>query len=68
MSTPIVHFGPNSSGFSSQNIGTGALQFFLVISLPLMCLTFAAWYFVYLRERHRANREELAQEEATQKV
>ena len=56
MSTPIVNFPANSSGFSNRNIGFGALEFYVVISLPLMCLTFAAWYFVYLREKRKEKR------------
>ncbi|KAF2764908.1 hypothetical protein EJ03DRAFT_223120 [Teratosphaeria nubilosa] len=53
MSTPIVDFSTSSSGFSGHNIGYGALQFFIVVSIPLMCLTFAAWYVVHWREKRR---------------
>ena len=43
MSTPIVEFPHDTSTFSSRNIGTGALDLYLVMSLPLMVLTFVAW-------------------------
>lgn len=56
MSTPIVSFETDSKGFSSRNIGKGALQFYVAISLPLMCLTFFVWYAVHWRESREAAR------------
>ena len=53
MSTPIVQFDNEGSGFSGQNIGFGALELYVAVSLPLMCLTFVAWYFVYWREKRK---------------
>lgn len=57
MSPPIVNFPSNNSGFSYRNIGFGALEFIIAISLPLMCLTFAAWYIVHWREKRKEKRK-----------
>lgn len=56
MSTPIVTFEAGNKSFSSNNIGQGALQFYVAISLPLMCLTFLVWYVVHWRESRQATR------------
>ncbi|KAK5695171.1 hypothetical protein LTR97_008677 [Elasticomyces elasticus] len=62
MSTPIVTFAPGSSSPSDSNISTGALGFYVAISLPLMALTFLSWYAVYWwenrkeRQRHQSLR------------
>ena len=53
MSTPIVNFAPGNSEFSDKNIGFGALELYIAISLPLMGLTFVAWYFVYWWEKRK---------------
>lgn len=47
MSTGIVQFGTSATGASERTVQVGALQLFLALSLPLMLLTFVAWYFVY---------------------
>ncbi|KAK5713543.1 hypothetical protein LTR15_011243 [Elasticomyces elasticus] len=47
MSTPIVSFAPGSSSTSDSNISTGALGFYVAVSLPLVILTFLSWYAVY---------------------
>lgn len=60
MSTPIVTFEPGSPKLADRNIAVGALQFYLVVSLPLVLLTFVAWYVVYWRE----NRKEKQRREA----
>lgn len=54
MSTPIVTFEADNKSFSSSNIGQGALQFYVAVSLPLMTLTFFAWYIVHWWESRRA--------------
>ncbi|GAB7361634.1 hypothetical protein MBLNU230_g1685t1 [Neophaeotheca triangularis] len=56
MSTPIVTFEPGSAQLKDRVIAVGALQFFVLVSLPLVLLTFVAWYLVYRRE----NRKEAA--------
>lgn len=60
MSTPLVDFddeGPSSSTFSWKNVGVGALKLYLAISLPLIFLTFLAWYAVYWWEKRREEKE-----------
>lgn len=47
MSTDIVHFQTTSSGTSTRTVQLGALRLFIAISLPLMLITFSAWYVVY---------------------
>jgi hypothetical protein len=42
MSTDIVQFQDSKEIFS-----LGALQLYLAITLPMMALTFAAWWLVY---------------------
>ncbi|KAK5121453.1 hypothetical protein LTR85_005286 [Meristemomyces frigidus] len=57
MSTPIITFDTDSQGFSGKNIGTGALAFYVAVSVPLVCFTFLAWYAVYWWETRRTQRE-----------
>lgn len=64
MSTPIVTFEADNKSFSSNNIGQGALQFYVAVSLPLMCLTFFAWYIVHWWESRRAKQHAKAMEDA----
>jgi hypothetical protein len=47
MSTDIIHFYTTDAGESQTVYQKGALQLYLAISLPLMLLTFTAWYGVY---------------------
>jgi hypothetical protein len=47
MSTDIVQFQTDSTGKSNKIFQLGALQLFLTICLPMMLLTFVAWYGVY---------------------
>ncbi|KAF7187457.1 Mitogen-activated protein kinase kinase 2 [Pseudocercospora fuligena] len=56
MSTPIVAFKDGAVGFSGQNIGSGALKLYLIVSLPLMSITLLAWGFMIWREKHRVKK------------
>jgi len=47
MSTDIIHFHTTDTGESQSVYQWSALQLYLAISLPLMFLTFTAWYGVY---------------------
>jgi hypothetical protein len=47
MSTDIVHWDRNGNGKSHEIFQLSALKVYLVITLPLMVLSFAAWYAVY---------------------
>ncbi|CAK4030411.1 Hypothetical predicted protein [Lecanosticta acicola] len=62
MSTPIVNFDAPTSGFSLNNIGVGALELYLVVSLPLLCVTVLLWIAWYLHER-RGSSEQVMDEE-----
>lgn len=53
MSTPIVRFDKDGSGFSLDNIGFGALKLYLAVSLPLVILTFIAYWIFTLVERRK---------------
>ncbi|KAK5720387.1 hypothetical protein LTR17_015024 [Elasticomyces elasticus] len=68
MSTPIVSFAPGSSSTSDSNISTGALGFYVAVSLPLVILTFLSWYAVYWwenrKERKRQHRLPVTEEDA----
>lgn len=70
MSTPIVRFDSIDSGFSLKNVGLGALELYLVVSVPLVFFTFFAWYGVSWWEKRRASQEQERQrnEETTEKV
>jgi hypothetical protein len=47
MSTDIVHWDRNTDGDSQENFQLPALEVYLIITLPLMVVTFASWYGVY---------------------
>jgi hypothetical protein len=47
MSTDIVQYQVGVDGNSYEIFQLGALQLYLAITLPMMFLTFAAWYGVY---------------------
>jgi hypothetical protein len=47
MSTDIVKFQTDSAGNTQEVFHLGALRLFLTICLPMMLLTFIAWYGVY---------------------
>jgi hypothetical protein len=49
MSTDIVRFTPASTMLEppKKTVSTAALQLYMAICVPLMVLTFAAWYVVY---------------------
>lgn len=53
MSTPIVTFQNGTKHLSDRDIGLGALKLYLVVSFPLVVLTFAAWYVVVWLERRK---------------
>jgi len=46
MSTDIIHFQAESKT-SGKIFQLGALELYLAITIPLMAVTFAAWYLVY---------------------
>ncbi|KAH7305646.1 hypothetical protein BKA65DRAFT_520672 [Rhexocercosporidium sp. MPI-PUGE-AT-0058] len=48
MSTDIVKYQKSENGKSQEVFQLGALQLYLAITLPLMFLTFASWYGVYI--------------------
>ena len=58
MSTPIVNFNTTNSGFSLKNIGIGALELYLLVSMPLVFITFLAWYGVSKWEKRQAKKEQ----------
>ena len=47
MSTDIVQYQVTDTGNSQKVVQLGALQLYMAITVPLMLLTFAAWYGVY---------------------
>jgi hypothetical protein len=59
MSTDIVQYQVAADGKSQEIFQLGALQLYLAITLPMMLLTFGAWYGVYFwvdrKERAKIN-------------
>ncbi|EME78932.1 uncharacterized protein MYCFIDRAFT_83727 [Pseudocercospora fijiensis CIRAD86] len=53
----FISFPDGATRFSQQNIGTGALKLYLLVSLPLMCLTLVAWAIMYVREKNRTKED-----------
>jgi hypothetical protein len=51
MSTDIVTFpnGAKDASISSGNTSLGALKLFFSLCVPLMALTFGAWWGFYIR-------------------
>ncbi|KAI9866764.1 MAG: hypothetical protein M1813_000706 [Trichoglossum hirsutum] len=47
MSTDIIRFQTDQTGEPSRTFRLGALQLFLAITVPLMFVSFLAWYGVY---------------------
>lgn len=47
MSTDIVNFHPSSVRISESAVSFAALRLYVALSLPLMFITFIAWYGVY---------------------
>lgn len=47
MSTDIITWQTSQDGEQRRVVSVGALEIFLVATLPLMFLTFCAWYVVY---------------------
>lgn len=62
MSTDIVQFQTASTGRS--HVELAALQLYLAISLPLVCITLLAWYGFYWWEvrKEKKHRERLDDE------
>lgn len=60
MSTDIIRFQNDQNGEPQRVFHSKALQLYLMITLPLMLLTFAAWYFVKRRigRKTRQNTDE----------
>ncbi|KIM97239.1 hypothetical protein OIDMADRAFT_130241 [Oidiodendron maius Zn] len=48
MSTDIIQYQVSADGKSQEVFQLGALQLYLAITLPMMLLTFASWYGVYI--------------------
>lgn len=59
MSSGIVSFKPASTGDSKSRVELAALQLYLGIILPLVCVTLLAWYGFYWWEvrKERMNQE-----------
>ncbi|KAL8793423.1 MAG: hypothetical protein Q9195_004009 [Heterodermia aff. obscurata] len=60
MSTDIVHFPNTDAGPFESLFSRGALELYLLISLPLVVITLAGWYVFYLweiRQRDSSPRE-----------
>ena len=53
MSTDIIHFPKAEAGPYESKFSLGALELYLVISLPLVIVTLAGWYLFYLWEIRR---------------
>ncbi|RFU28625.1 hypothetical protein B7463_g7720, partial [Scytalidium lignicola] len=47
MSTSIVQWDRNADGESKENFQMAALKVYLIITVPLMVVSFGAWYGVY---------------------
>lgn len=64
MSSGIVSFKPASTGNSKSRVELAALQLYLGISLPLVCVTLLAWYGFYWWEvrKERMSQERLDRE------
>ncbi len=64
MSTDIVNFKPTSTGSSGSRVELAALQLYLAISLPLVCVTLLAWYGFYWWEvrKERMDQEKVDRE------
>lgn len=63
MSTDIIKFETNDNGISQKIFHMDALRLFMMIALPMMLSTFAAWYGVYWwidRKEELKRRSELA--------
>lgn len=56
MSTDIIRYQTNKEGSSVKVVQSGALRLFLAITLPMMVITFAAWYIVYWWVHNREKR------------
>ncbi len=59
MSTKIINFEPTSNGSTKSRVELVALQLYLAISLPLVCVTLLAWYGFYWWE---VRKEKMKQE------
>ncbi|CAG8952521.1 hypothetical protein HYFRA_00009625 [Hymenoscyphus fraxineus] len=71
MSTDIVKFETDDRGISQKVFHLDALQLFMMIALPLMLSTFAAWYGVYWwidRKEEMKRSSELAGSEKRQLI
>lgn len=56
MSTDIVHFPDANAGPFESLFSLGALQLYLLISLPLVVVTLVGWYVFYLWEIRQKDR------------
>lgn len=53
MSTDIVTWDTNSLNQQEETVFTGAVKFFLILTLPLIFATFAAWAGFYWSEKRK---------------
>jgi TRAP-type C4-dicarboxylate transport system permease large subunit len=65
MSTDIVQYQLTDAGKSEEIFQLGALQLYMAITVPLMVITFGAWYGVYwFVDRKEAARDQKKKLEA----
>ena len=57
MSTDIVHFQDSNGGPGPEVFQWPALRLYIIISLPLMVVTFAAWGIIYKLESWKAEKK-----------
>jgi len=70
MSTDIVRFESSSGGPGPEVFEADALKLYAYISIPMMVLTFAAWYLIYKWETWKAEKKKrkALEKEASEKV
>ena len=70
MSTDIIRFESPSGGPGSEVFQADALKIYVYVSIPLMVLTFAAWYLIYRWESWKAEkkRRKTLEKEPSEKV
>jgi hypothetical protein len=65
MSTDIIRYSTDpTSGVSEEEFSLAALRLYMSITLPMMAMTFAAWYCMYWwvnsKEHVKFKREKIA--------
>ncbi|KAF2139611.1 uncharacterized protein K452DRAFT_275029 [Aplosporella prunicola CBS 121167] len=56
MSTDIVRFGSENPASPKKKVSVEAIKLYMAVTLPLMVMTFGAWYGVYLWVNKREKR------------